>query len=276
MYLRLKVTAWNLVYEEALHLRPPVFQEFIMLPTQQTVFTEQTASQGNALSCNPFNRSFGVYRIQRMLAIVEDKNLPYIFRALHQKSEGLSDHYLVECGCYYTDEWAYVPRELSNLSEIIDECDWGEVAQVIYRVVATYENKTVDIADTNSHGEAQTLIQRLGFSTGTYSKCWEISNAHLQDSDIRFLQDLAGKTTDTDLYFEVFELPESNAVGVKLHSTPWDDGIVSEAVQRINSTESGVSSTLGNVLLLAAAADIRILIFDPAAVVLPELPVFDW
>ncbi len=85
----------------------------------------------------------------------------------------------------------------------------------------------------------------------------------------------------TGFLFEVFRLPRSGALGVKLLATPWTD----EHLQRIEGIsaaqmlqecrERGVLESLLEILHLAALADVRVLIFDADAAVLEGLPLYD-
>jgi hypothetical protein len=44
---------------------------------------------------------------------------------------------------------------------------------------------------------AREVVRRLSFETGFYSRCWEISSAHLTADAGRFLADLADIATPT-------------------------------------------------------------------------------
>jgi len=137
------------------------------------------------------------------------------------------------------------------------------------------DGRSVHIGDADSEQAAHAVAQRLGFNTGVYSRCWEISSAHLSESANRYLMELADIATP-----ERF-IPYSPAIGIKLIATPWTDanllhvdGITAEDLRQIHR-DKGMPDDLAQVLFLAAEADVRILIFDADAPLLPGLPVFE-
>ena len=74
--------------------------------------------------------------------------------------------------------------------------------------------------DTYSDEAAREVVRRLRFETGFYSRCWEISSAHLDAEAHRFLAELADIATPTLFLFVAFRIPYSPAIGVKLIATP--------------------------------------------------------
>jgi len=98
------------------------------------------------------------------------------------------------------------------------------------------DGRAVHIGDADSEQAAQAVAQRLGFNTGVYSRCWEISSAHLSESANRYLMELADIATP-----ERFRIPYSPAIGIKLIATPWTDtnllhvdGITAEDLRQIH------------------------------------------
>lgn len=81
-------------------------------------------------------------------------------------------------------------------------------------------------------------------------------------------------------FFECFVLNSNNAVGCKLYSTPWLRNIaaggsyccIEEVTARLRADH--VPPVLLRLLLMAGEADTGLLIFDPDARPLPELPLF--
>jgi len=112
-------------------------------------------------------------------------------------------------------------------------------------------------------------VQRLRFETGHYSRCWEISTAHITQDANRYLEDLADIATPTGLLFVAFRMPCGHAIGVKLIATPWTnvEGISTEQLWQEHLSKD-VPESLVEVLYLAALADVRLLVFDADA---PEL-----
>jgi len=81
--------------------------------------------------------------------------------------------------------------------------------------------------------------------------------------------------------FIAFRIPYSPAIGVKLIATPWTDAnllyaedMTADDLRQIHR-DKGMLDDLANVLFLAAEADVRILIFDADAPLLPGLPVYE-
>lgn len=126
----------------------------------------------------------------------------------------------------------------------------------------------VHVGDTYSAEAAREVVQRLSFETGYYSRCWEISAAHLSERSWHYLSSLANCEMPENLLFVVFPIPESSAIGIKLISTPWTDhnlehvmGIGTEQLRQEHQ-DKGMPDDLANILELAGQADVRILIFD--------------
>jgi hypothetical protein len=124
-------------------------------------------------------------------------------------------------------------------------------------------------------------VRRLRFETGHYSRCWEISTAHITEDANRYLEELADIATPTGFLFVAFHIPCSPALGVKLIATPWTDtnleyveGISAEQLRQEHLSK-GVPQSLVEVLHLAALADARMLMFDADAPELDGLMLYD-
>src|SRR3989344_3053378 len=90
--------------------------------------------------------------------------------------------------------------------------------------------------------------------------------------------DLPDLATPEAFLFIAFRIPYSPAIGVKLISTPWTDenllqaeGITATQLRQEHRTK-GMPDDLAQILELAGKADVRILILDADARVLPGLP----
>jgi len=145
----------------------------------------------------------------------------------------------------------------------------------------TADGQLVHIGDAHSQEAAQAVVQQLGFQTGIYSRCWEISTAHLSESSMRYLEERADIATPEAFLFVAFRIPYSPAVGVKLIATPWTDvnlmqvdGTSAEDLRQVQR-DKGMPDDLATVLFMAAQADVRILIFDADAPLLPGLKVYE-
>ncbi|MFG6179693.1 hypothetical protein ACGTN6_20885, partial [Halomonas sp. THAF12] len=105
------------------------------------------------------------------------------------------------------------------------------------------------------------------------SRSWEISTGHLSSESLDYLTcQGVNRGEATGMMFEVFVVPPMAnhlVLGVKLIGTPWD-----EPGLRQEHLDAAVPADLVNVLHLAAAADVRFLVFDPDAPELEGLPYF--
>ncbi|MGC8170117.1 hypothetical protein, partial [Salmonella enterica] len=63
---------------------------------------------------------------------------------------------------------------------------------------------------------AREVVQRLSFETGYYSRCWEISSAHISQETGQYLANLADLATPEAFLFIAFRVPYSPAIGIKL------------------------------------------------------------
>ncbi|KYC14117.1 MULTISPECIES: hypothetical protein [unclassified Pseudomonas] len=113
------------------------------------------------------------------------------------------------------------------------------------------------------------------------SRAFEIASAHLPEEDWADLQALAESADTALLQFECFTLPDSDAIGFKILSTPWTDqhlgrywGYDLSTLQALQAAE-GFSEDTVQVLTLAAQAEVRFLVIDPNSNVLNGLPLFD-
>ena len=97
-------------------------------------------------------------------------------------------------------------------------------------------------------------MQRLSFETGYYSRCWEVSSAHICQETGQYLANLADLATPEAFLFIAFRVPYSPAIGVKLISTPWTDknleyaeGISAEQLRQ-EHRDKGMPDDLANIL----------------------------
>jgi hypothetical protein len=200
----------------------------------------------------------------------------------------LSDEELVSSPCIVTSDFAVV----SNGTEPVERrrC-WpnampaeggsgeGVVGAVVYAIHGDdFDGRPVHIGDTYSAEAAREVVQRLSFETGYYSRCWEISSAHISRETGQYLANLADLATPEAFLFIAFRVPYSPAIGVKLISTPWtgqhlqDVEEISAEQLRQEHCSKGMPDDLAQILALAGQADVRILILDADAPVLPGLP----
>ena len=232
---------------------------------------------------NPFMRGYHSLAIERLLQITYDNYCPPCLRPLHHSQAHLSDDELQLLSCVFNDDFALISEGQSIPDELDDRCQSiGQVRQVIYSVIGERLSQKHHVGDLYSLEEAQTVIRNLSFETGHYSRSWEISTAHLPAEAMSYLQErVSNEPKLTGLFFELFTLPDCDGIGCKLIGTPWTD----EHLLKIDSgsylslrqqqLDAGTPEALVKVLYLAALADVRMLIFDPWASVLPGLEVFN-
>lgn len=235
------------------------------------------------MNSNPFIRGYRELYLVRTLMISHEADSPPIWRPLHPSQARLSDEQLVRLPCLYSDEFAIVREGPPVTAEVLFQCrNEGRVLAVVYAVEGRdFDGQAVHVGDTPSRETARELVRRLGFETGAYSRCWEISTEHLSGCAADYLGRLADLPIPPGLPFEAFRLRHSGALGVKLFATPWTDEHLQRvegisAAQRLQDCrERGVPESLLEVIQLAALADVRLLIFDADAAVLEGLPLRD-
>lgn len=231
---------------------------------------------------NPFLRGYQNLRIERSLCITYEDDCPPAWRPLHPSQAHLTDDQVARFPCVFSNDFAliteghYIPDDLEAQCQID-----GVVRTVGYAIYGDDIGQPVHVGDTYSEEAALEVVRRLSFATGFYSRCWEISSAHLTPEAGRFLAELADIATPSGFLFVAFRIPYSPAVGVKLIATPWTDanlqyveGIDTEGLRR-EHRDKDMPESLLEVLHLAALADVRMLIFDADANVLDGLPLYE-
>lgn len=230
---------------------------------------------------NPFARGFNDLRIRRLLAILYDAQAPMCYLPPHPSQQHLSDGQLERHLCLLNEHHALIISPGTSLADHEDTYPHqGIVVQVIYAIFSYDQSPPILVGDLYSESLARKRIQQLEFKTPHFSRCFEISSAHLPDTAWTGLQALLLPRWPTDLWFEPFTFPDSHALGLKLIATPWTDdhlnqidGSTAEQLRQ-QQLEAGISVALVDMLHLAAQADVRILIFDPDAACLEGLPTY--
>jgi hypothetical protein len=116
---------------------------------------------------------------------------------------------------------------------------YGVVGAVVYAIHGDdFDGRPVHIGDTYSAEAAREVVQRLSFETGYYSRCWEISSAHISHETGQYLANLADLATPEAFLFIAFRVPYSPAIGVKLISTPWTDQNLEDAEEHLRRAAS--------------------------------------
>ncbi|MGE4593387.1 ABC transporter substrate-binding protein [Alcaligenes sp.] len=238
-------------------------------------------------SPNPFLRGYWNLNIVRTLSISYEDGSPTVWRNIHPSQQHFPDEALIACSCIVTSSFAVITNGLEPVSaEVLIACNAeegingeGTIGAVIYAIHGEdFDGRLVHVADTYSAEAAREVAKRLSFETGYYSRCWEISSAHISSETGQYLANLADLATPEGFLFIAFRIPYSPAIGVKLICTPWTNknlahaqGISTEQLRQEHRNK-GMPDDLANILELAGQADVRILILDADAPALAGLP----
>ncbi|VFR32230.1 FIG00349646: hypothetical protein [plant metagenome] len=232
---------------------------------------------------NPFIRGYQNPHIVRTLFITYADDSPPVWRPLHPSQAHLPDEDVERFPCLIGKDFAMITegQQVAEDLEALCEAE-GIVRAVVYAIGADdLDGQSVHVADTYSEAAAQEVVRRLKFETGFYSRCFEISTAHITEEAGRYLAELADIATPTGFLFTAFRIPYCPAIGVKLIATPWTD----EHLKTVDLTTAdqlrdehrgkGMPDSLVEVLHLAALADVRMLVFDADAPILEGLTVYE-
>ena len=231
-------------------------------------------------SNNPFIRGYRSLRVVRTLLITCEDDEPPIWRPLHASQTQLPDDQVARFPCLAGKDFALITEGQDISPELEAQCSADGIVRCVVHAIEgdDFDGKSVHVGDTYSAEAARELIQRLSFETGFYSRCWEISSAHISHETGEYLANLADLATPEAFLFIAFRLPYSPAIGIKMISTPWTDenleqaeGITAEQLRQEHRIK-GMPDDLANILELAGQADVRILILDADAPVLLGLP----
>ncbi|MBP0714240.1 ABC transporter substrate-binding protein [Burkholderia sola] len=232
---------------------------------------------------NPFARGYQNLRLVRTLLITTEDDCPPVWRPLHASQAHLPDDAVERFLCIFCADFALVIEGQDVPAELENQCPTdGIVRSVVYATTAEdSDDRVVHLGDHHSEDTAREVIHRLSFETGLYSRCWEISSAHITEEAHRYLCNLADLAMPSAFLFVAFRIPYSPAIGVKLIATPWTDenlqhveGITA-AQLRQEHLGKGMPASLVEVLHLAALADARMLVFDADASTLDGLPLYE-
>lgn len=229
---------------------------------------------------NPFLRGYRNLSIDRSVCITYEDDCPPIWRPLHPSQAHLPDDQVALFPCIFSNDFALITEGQDIPNDLEAQCQIeGVVRTVVYAVSGDDFGQPVHVGDTYSAEAAREVVRRLSFETGFYSRCWEISSAHLTPEAGRFLAELADIATPSGFLFVAFRIPYSPAIGVKLIATPWTDanlqhveGISAKQLRQEHRAK-GMPESLVEVLHLAALADVRMLVFDADARILQGLTV---
>jgi len=232
-------------------------------------------------TANPFIRGYQDLSIRRELLITYDEHFEPCYRQITAEQQNAADDQLVGHYSVFNETHALAiePEDVTTDQHTLYPAN-GQIRAVVYAVRATENGEEIHLGDTESRARAEGLLKRIQFETGFYSRAFEISSSHLPEDEWDDLQDLVHRADTHQLMFECFTLPDSDALGFKLHGTPWTDehlayvcaGSLSEVKAAIEG--QGFMPETIRLLGLAGQADVRILILDPNSCPLEGLPQF--
>jgi hypothetical protein len=147
---------------------------------------------------NPFIRGYDRLSIQRLIAIIYDDDCPLTYLPLHASQSHLQDNEIERFECVFCDDFALITEGQTVPHELDAQCRSSGVARtVIYAVMADDDGTLIHVGDTYSEEAAREVVRRLTFTTGHYSRCWEISSGHIPEVARQYLEDLADASTLT-------------------------------------------------------------------------------
>lgn len=230
---------------------------------------------------NPFIRGYSALSIERVLQITCDGDRQPCHRRLHPSQAHLPDEALRCFPCAFNDEFALITHSQPVDDTLLNQHpNAALVHNVLYTIYSDEHGQSHLIGDQYSLKSAQHIVRRLSFLTGHYSRCWEISSAHLSEKaldEIHWMVSLDNSHRLSGLLVEFFHLPRYQGVCCKLISTPWtNQNLQSHGTTttqlRQEQINGGLPVEVIELLHLAAQADVRFLIFDPDAAPLEGLP----
>ncbi|WP_337261506.1 MULTISPECIES: hypothetical protein [unclassified Serratia (in: enterobacteria)] len=159
----------------------------------------------------PFTRGYQHLQINRLLLVLPIDGSSPRYLPLHPSQHQLHDLQIRLYRCVFNDEFALITEGQSVDEALRARCPHtGSAGTVI---------QPVHVGDTYSQEDANTVVHRLHFETGFYSRCWEISSAHLSSTARLYLESQATTESTGELLFDCFEMPH-HCLGVKLIGTP--------------------------------------------------------
>lgn len=237
---------------------------------------------------NPFERGCHSFKIER-LAMIYTNDLPWClhYALIHPSHSSRKDFEFENQEAIFDDHHANLARcaEKSRL----DECRYrGKFIKIIYRVLATQYASQVIVGETLGLIEAERMIYNIQIQTGHYNRCFEISSSHLPANDLVCLRERASRlpaVIDSPYLLDLFlinnDYKEGFDLGIRLNRTPWTEDQLTdktkfqdiEEVKQFYLNED-LSPEFINLIIQAAQADVRFIIFSDNAPTLPKLATY--
>lgn len=239
------------------------------------------------ISPNPFERGFDHFNIKRLVHYYsKDPNIDgFNYQPIHESQQHLKDYEFQNQPCICSDQFLLLDTQ--PIAEgLRAQCKYqGIIIRVVYRIMGKTKDHDYLIGDALTQRYAEDIIDRLRFTTGNFSRCWEISSDHLCEASKDFFDNWLKQDDDPyrHCFIEPFIIPQSGVYnyGVRLNHTPWINKHLkgychmdaNDLYQR--QLAAGVPKSLVDILHLAGAAGTRIVIFDPFSdFILKPLPTY--
>lgn len=240
---------------------------------------------------NPFEKGYQGFKIERLASIyIEDLPWKYHHMPIHPSQASFKDYEFEGQKAIFSDHYVFLDTALVS-EELRAECKYrGHFIKVVYRITATYCIGETILGEALSIDQARSIVDALTFTTGTYSRAWEISQTHIQkdvlDSLKKRAQQLSKSFVENPFLMNLFILDNDDDegdfdLGIRLNRTPWtDDHLLKvteydqEGLRDSLMHENDLSAEFIDLMLLAGQADVRILIFSEKGKVLETLPTF--
>lgn len=239
------------------------------------------------VNVNPFEKGFQDYRIER-LAMIYTQDLPWTlhYAPIHPCQQYLKDVEFENQHAIFSDHYAFLEND-SATQDILATCKYqGQFIKIVYRINASYGMGETIIGQPITLDEAQNIVQKLQFETGTFSRCWEISNRHIPKTDFDLLLNDAKQLPQivaSPFLMDLFILDDQDdfSLGIRLNRTPWTDEHLTKvtdyntaSLRQSYLADGDLSAAFVDLIMLAGQADVRIVIFKTQGKVLEHLPIY--
>jgi hypothetical protein len=162
----------------------------------------------------------------------------------------------------------------------ITPCQGDTEQKTAYTLHGFVAGAKMVLGDFETWDAADEFVRRLEATQGYLHRLVELSTRHVGETGMRYLriQAEAHRWAHPNLLFQVFRIPYTEAVGLRIDQMPWtaehfaEHGLTIEAVRKYQAA-NGMPLYLIDLVHLAARANTRVLIFDPRAPVLKGLPI---
>jgi len=222
---------------------------------------------------NPFVRGYDDFVIERKAMILRNGHSAPIYRPVHRLQRDFADDKFVPSLSLYCDQYFFQPALTLVPKEVLQDCyASAALVDMVYGVAGYQNGIRRHLAYAGSLESAHEMIRNISCDDTHYRRCWEISTAHLSGDGMKFIVDRQGESYG---FFDILYSPGGATYTLSLKATPWTDEPLIHAhnmdaeMLRQQLIGRGVPKTLASLLMLAGAADTRILILNHDA---PELP----